>query len=47
MNFETWVAEVQCVVTFIIEPDEWRRYYDADLSPVDLIAQHRVDKDVL
>ena len=33
MTFETWVAEVQAIVTFVIEPEEWRRYYDAKLSP--------------
>jgi hypothetical protein len=46
MDFETWVAEVQRVATFVIEPDDWRRYYDADLSPVDAIAQHLADEDV-
>ncbi len=46
MSFEVWIAEVQAIVTFVIEPDEWRKYYDAKLSPVDAIAQHNVDEDV-
>jgi len=46
-DFETWMSEVQHVLTFITEPDEWRRYYDAGLSPPpDAIAQHRADEDV-
>jgi hypothetical protein len=46
MSFETWVAEVQDVLTFVIEPDEWRKYYDAGLAPVDAIAQHNTDEEV-
>jgi len=46
MDFKTWIAEVQDAVTFVIEPDEWRKYYDAELSPLDAIAQHRTDEDV-
>ena len=46
MSFETWVAEVQGVLTFVIELDEWRKYYDAGLAPVDAIAQHNTDEEV-
>ncbi len=46
MDFKTWIAEVQDTVTFVIDPDEWRKYYDAELSPLDAIAQHRTDEDV-
>lgn len=46
MDFKTWIAEVQDAVTFVIDPDEWRKYYDAKLSPLDAIAQHRTDEDV-
>jgi hypothetical protein len=46
MSFKTWVAEVQGVLTFVIEPDEWRKYYDAGLPPVDAIAQHTTDEEV-
>lgn len=46
MSFETWVAELQDVLTFVIEPDEWRKYYDAGLAPVDAIAQHNTDEEV-
>ncbi len=46
MDFETWIAEVQHIVTYVIESEDWRRYYDAGLSPEDAIAQHRTDEDV-
>ena len=46
MTFETWVAEIQETVTFVIEPDEWRKYYDAKLSPLDAIAQHLADEEI-
>ena len=46
MDFETWIAEVQGIVTFVIEPEEWRRYYDAGLSPLDAVAQHITDEEV-
>ena len=40
MTFDTWIAEIQETVTFVIEPDEWRKHHDAKLSPLDAIAQH-------
>ena len=46
MTFETWVAEIQETVTFVIELDEWRKYHDAKLSPLDAIAQHLVDEEI-
>ncbi len=46
MDFEAWIVEIQDLVTFVVEPDEWRKYYDAELSPLDAIAQHRADEDV-
>ncbi len=46
MDFAAWIAEIQQTVTFVIEPDDWRKYYDADLSPLDAITQHQTDEDV-
>lgn len=46
MSFEAWVAEIQETVTFVIDPEEWRKYYDAGLSPHDAIAQHVADEEV-
>lgn len=46
MKFETWIAEIQETVTFVIESDEWRKYYDAGLSPLDAIAQHVADDEI-
>ena len=46
MKFEAWLSEIQEAVTFVIEPDEWRKYYDAELSPLDAIAQRLADEEV-
>ena len=46
MKFDAWIAEIQDTVTFVVEPEEWRKYYDAELSPLDAIAQHRTDEEV-
>ncbi len=46
MDFKVWLDEIQNIVTFVIEPDEWRKYYDAKLSPRDAIAQHLADEEV-
>lgn len=46
MGFETWIAEVQGIVTFVVESEEWRRYYDAGLSPFDAVAHHIKDEEV-
>ena len=46
MSVENWLAELQDVLTFVIEPDEWRKYYDAGLTPVDAIAQHNTDEEI-
>lgn len=46
MKFEAWLAKIQEIVTFVVEPDEWHKYYDAGLSPLDAIAQRRTDEEV-
>jgi len=46
MGFETWIAEVQGIVTFVVESEEWRRYYDAVLSPFDAVAQYIKNEEV-
>lgn len=46
MSLKAWMAEVQGIVTFVIEPDDWRKYHDAGLSPTDAIAQHTTDEEV-
>ena len=46
MDFEAWIAEIEDTVTFVVEPDEWRKYYDAGLSPRDAIAQHVADEEI-
>ena len=46
MKFEMWIAEIQEIVTFVVEPDEWHKYYEAKLSPLDAIAQHLADEEI-
>ncbi|NPD66297.1 hypothetical protein HN018_23585 (plasmid) [Lichenicola cladoniae] len=46
MKSETWVDEIQQTVTFVIEPNEWRKYYEAKLAPLDAIAQHLADEEI-
>lgn len=46
MTFKTWLAEIQETVSFVIEPEEWRKYYDAKLSPRDAIAQNIADDEI-
>jgi hypothetical protein len=40
-------AEIQATVTFVVEPRNGGKYYDAELSPLDAIAQFpltRIDR---
>ncbi len=30
MDFADWIAEIQQTVTFVIEPDDWRKYAASD-----------------
>lgn len=46
MDFKAWIAEIEDTVTFVVEPDEWRKYYDAGLSPRDAIAQRVADEEI-
>lgn len=46
MNFETWIAEIEAVVTFDIDEELWRKYFDAGLSPLQAIEQNRIDEEV-
>lgn len=46
MNFQTWITEIEAVVTFDIEAELWRKYFDAGLSPLEAIEQNRIDEEV-
>lgn len=46
MEFEAWLAEVERTVAFVVDPDDWRKYYDAGLSPRDAIARHVADEEI-
>jgi len=46
MGFEDWIAEIEAVATFDIDAEEWRKYFDAGLTPLEAIEQHRIDEEV-
>ena len=46
MNFQTWIAEIEAVVTFAVDAGLWRKYFDAGLTPLEAIEQNRVDEEV-
>ena len=46
MKFDTWISDIEAVVDFDIDAELWRKYFDADLKPLEAIAQHRVDEEV-
>jgi hypothetical protein len=46
MSFQDWVAEIEAVVTFDIDAEEWRKYFEAGLTPVQAIEQNRIDEEV-
>jgi hypothetical protein len=46
MNFQTWIAEVEAIVTFDVDAELWQKYFDADLTPLAAIEQNRVDEEV-
>jgi hypothetical protein len=46
MKFETWIAEIEAVVTFDVDAELWRKYFDAGLTPLQAIEQNRIDEEV-
>lgn len=46
MSFEAWIAEVEALVTFDVDADLWRKYFEAELTPLQAIEQHRIDEEV-
>ena len=46
MGFDAWIAEIEAVVTFDVDAELWRKYFDAKLTPLEAIEQHRVDEEV-
>ena len=46
MDFQTWIAEIEAVVTFVIDAELWRKYFDAGLTPLEAIEQNRIDEGV-
>ena len=45
MTFHAWIAEIEAIVTFDVDAEEWRKYFDAGLNSQDAIVQHRVDEE--
>lgn len=46
MSFGDWIAEIEAVATFDIDADLWRKYFEAGLTPLQAIEQHRIDEEV-
>jgi hypothetical protein len=46
MDFQTWIGEIEAVVTFDIDAELWRKYFDAGLTPLEAIEQNRIDEEV-
>jgi hypothetical protein len=46
MDFQTWIAEIEAVVTFDVDAELWRKYFDAGLTPLQAIEQNRIDEEV-
>jgi hypothetical protein len=46
MDFQTWIAEIEAVVTFNIDAELWRKYFDSGLTPLEAIEQNLIDEEV-
>lgn len=46
MKFDAWIAEIEAVVTFDVDADLWRKYFDAGLTPLQAIEQNAIDEEV-
>ncbi len=46
MNFQTWISEIEAVVTFDVDAELWRKYFDAGLTSHQAIEQNRADEEV-
>ena len=45
MRFDAWISDIETVVTFDVNTEVWRKYFDAGLKPLEAIEQHRVDEE--
>ena len=45
MKFDAWIADIEAIVTFDVDAEDWRKYFDAGLKPEEAIVQHRVDEE--
>lgn len=46
MNFRAWISEIESTVTFDVDAELRRKYFDAGLTPLQAIEQNRVDEEV-
>ena len=46
MDFQSWIAEIEVVVTFDVDAELWRKYFDAGLTPLQAIEQNCIDEEV-
>ena len=46
MDFQSWIAEVEALVTFDVDAELWLKYFEAGLKPIQAIEQNRIDEEV-
>ncbi|MBL6080302.1 hypothetical protein JMJ56_19985 [Belnapia sp. T18] len=46
MDFGTWISEIEALVTFDVDAELWRKYFDAGLTPIRAIEQNGIDEEV-
>lgn len=46
MHFDAWIAAIEDVVTFDVDAELWRKYFNAGLTPLEAIEQNRTDEEV-
>jgi hypothetical protein len=46
MSFTVWIGEIETTVTFVVDVDRWRKYFEAGLTPLQAIEQYRIDDEV-
>lgn len=46
MDFQSWIAEIEAVVTFDVDAELWRKHFDAGLTLLQAIEQNRIDEEV-
>jgi hypothetical protein len=46
MSFNVWIGEIEAMVTFVVDAERWRKYFEAGLTLMQAIEQYRIDEEV-